>query len=329
MIDKSNLIAIGAVVAMGGFIVGRFDAKSHGAVGPAAPAAEPAAATGSPTPEPAAAAQPTPAPQAAAAATVAAPSKPEPVAAASAGESKPASTGGLDSQTDEGAGKGVDVAKLGTSPKGLESAYMGPKDALVVVNVFSDFQCPVCKRSADPIKQLAADFPGKVKVYFRNNALEMHGRSKPAALAALAAKKQGKFWQYHDKLFQTGQLDDSSLESVAKELGLNIEQWRKDYADPKSAERLTQESKWAESMGATGTPGFFVNGVRQVGWGSYMALKSVVQREVEKGEELISQGTPKSEVPKKRIAALAEKNTKNEGEAAIDPATWARQLTAE
>ncbi len=312
--EKSNVLALSVVVAMAGFVVGSWDAKTqaHGPVMPAAtPAAEPAPA---PTPEPAAA--PTPAPVAAAVAP-----SPSPSPAPSA--PKP-SSGSLDSQTDEGAGKGVDVAKLGVSPKDNSSPYLGPKDAAVVVNVFSDFQCPVCKRSADPIKQLAADFPGKVKVYFRNNALEMHGRSKPAALAAWAAKKQGKFWQYHDKLFETGALDDSSLENAAKELGLNVEQWKKDVADPKNAERIAEEAKWAETMGATGTPGFFVNGTRQVGWGSYMALKSMVQREVEKAEE--QKGAPVKTVLAERIKATASKNTKGDNEGAIDPEKWAQLL---
>ena len=312
--DKSNVLALAVVIAMGGFVVGSWDAKTqaHGPVMPAAATPTPEAAP-TPTPEPAAAA-PTPAPEAVAAAPSPAPSAPKP------------SSGSLDSQTDEGAGKGVDVAKIGVSPKDMGSPYLGPKDAAVVVNVFSDFQCPVCKRSADPIKQLAADFPGKVKVYFRNNALEMHGRSKPAALAAFAAKKQGKFWQYHDKLFATGALDDSSLEAAAKELGLNMEQWKKDVADPKSAERLAEESKWAEQLGATGTPGFFVNGVRQVGWGSYMALKSMVAQEVQKAEE--QKGAPIKTVLMERIKATAVKNPKGDSEKEpINPEKWAQLLS--
>jgi protein-disulfide isomerase len=312
--EKSNVLALAVVIGMGGFVVGSWDAKTqaHGPVMPAAATPAPEAAP-APTPEPAAAA-PTPAPEVVAAAPSPVPSAPKP------------SSGSLDSQTDEGAGKGVDVTKLGSSPKDMNSPYLGPKDAAVVVNVFSDFQCPVCKRSADPIKQLAADFPGKVKVFFRNNALEMHGRSKPAALAAFAAKKQGKFWQYHDKLFATGALDDSSLEAAAKELGLNMEQWKKDVADPKSAERLAEESKWAESLGATGTPGFFVNGVRQVGWGSYMALKSMVGQEVQKAEE--QKGAPAKTVLAERIKATAAKNPKGDSEKEpINPEKWAQLLS--
>lgn len=313
--EKSNVLALSVVVLMSGFVVGSWDAKTQLHAGTAA---MPAAVSPAPTEAPA------PTPEPAAAAPAPSPS-PAPVPSSAALAAPKPSAGGLDSQTDEGAGKGVDVAQVGVSPKDMSSPYLGAKDAPVVVNVYSDFQCPVCKRSADPIKQLAADFPGKVKVYFRNNALEMHGRSKPAALAAWAAKKQGKFWQYHDKLFATGLLDDANLENHAKELGLNIEQWKKDIADPKNAERLAEESKWAESMGATGTPGFFVNGMRQVGWGSYMALKSMVQREVEKAAE--QKGAPSKTVLTERIMETAAKNTKGENEKSIDAATWAKLLT--
>jgi len=90
---------------------------------------------------------------------------------------------------------------------------------------------------------------------------------------------------------------------------------------------LAEADRARAAMGATGTPGFFVNGVRQVGWGSYLALKSIVQREIDKGEELIAGGTPRNQVIAKRIAALADKNTKGEGEAAIDATKWAQYLT--
>ncbi len=72
----------------------------------------------------------------------------------------PAPTATANTQSDETAGKTVDVTELGTSPKDMSSPYLGAKDAPVIVNIFSDFQCPVCKRSADPIKQLVHRFSG-------------------------------------------------------------------------------------------------------------------------------------------------------------------------
>lgn len=232
-------------------------------------------------------------------------------------------------QTDETAGKTADLGKIATSPRD-GSPYLGPKDAPVVVNVFSDFQCPVCKRSADPIKQLVLDFPGMVKVVFRNNALEMHGRSRPAALAAMAAGKQGKFWQYHDRLFanQSG-LDDASLRKIAQDLGLDMDQWEKDLADPANAERVKEESSWATKLGAAGTPAFFVNGSRQTGWGSYQGLKSIVAREVGSAEGLAASGVSRSGITENRIRAFADKNTKKDGEASPDLDQWVKVLTAD
>ena len=311
--DKSNAYAIAAVLAVGGFLVGRWDSK------PSAPAAVAAPA---PAPAPAAAPAPTPKPAPAAPAAAAPAPAPKPVAAAP----KPRPSG-LSSQTDEGAGKGADLSKIATSPAS-GSPFLGAKDAPVLVTVFSDFQCPVCRRSADPIKQLVIDFPGKVKVVFRHNALEMHGRSQPAAVATIAAQRQGKFWQYHDKLFETRRLDDASLVEHARNIGLDVSKFQSDLQDGNIVAQVRRESKAAEDMGASGTPAFFVNGMRQVGWGSYMSLKSMVAREIAKADELARAGTPKNQIAKRRIAAMASENNRNEGETAIDGNKWAQLLTA-
>ena len=206
--------------------------------------------------------------------------------------------------------------------------FLGTNDPLVLVTVFSDFQCPVCRRSADPIKQLVMDFPGKVKVVFRHNALEMHGRSQPAAIAAIAAQRQGKFWQMHDKLFETRRLDDGALLEHARGIGLDVTKFQQDLADQGIVAQVKTESKMSESLGASGTPAFFVNGSRQVGWGSYMALKSMVSREIAKAEELMTAGTKRKDVVGKRIEAMANDNSKDEGETFLDGKKWAKLLTS-
>lgn len=231
--------------------------------------------------------------------------------------------------TDETAGKTADLAKIAHSPKDA-SPYLGAADAMVVVNVFTDFQCPVCKRAADPIKQLVLDYPDKVKVVFRNNALTSHGRSEPAALAALAAGKQGKFWEFYDRIFANqSALDDASLAQIATSLGLDLEQWKKDIADPKNVQRVRDESAAAIRLGVPGTPGIFVNGYRQAGWGSYLDLRATVGREIAAAEALASGGTKPKEVAGARIRAMAEKNAKREGEVAMDTDAWARVLLAD
>ncbi len=319
--DKSNAFAIAALLAVAGFMVGRWDAQPAAAVAvaPAPAAAAPPSAAAAP------AAAPAEAPQAPAAAA-AAPAEPAPAAPVAAAEAASAKPQSLDSQSDEGAGKSADLAQIARSPaEGL--AYLGvEKDAMALVTVFSDFQCPVCRRSADPIKQLVLDFPGKVKVVFRHNALEMHGRSQPSAAASIAAQKQGKFWQYHDKLFQTGRLDDAGLLDIARELGLDVAKFQSDLQDGNVLASIKRDSKMSEELGASGTPAFFVNGVRQVGWGSYMALKSMVAREIAAGDQLVQAGTKASDVLRKRIMDQASQNYKSEGEGAIDGKKWADLL---
>lgn len=230
--------------------------------------------------------------------------------------------------SDERAGKEVDLAKIAHSPQD-GSPYLGPQEAFVVVNVFTDFQCPVCRRAADPIKQLVVDFPEKVKVVFRNNALAMHPRSVGAALAALAAGRQAKFWQYYDRLFANPRsLDDASLRQIATDLGLDVEQWQRDVADPKNVERVRRESAAAVELGVPGTPGIFVNGFRQIGWGSYLDLHNTVGREIAAAETLAAAGTRLADIPAARIRAMAEKNSKRDGEEAVNVDAWVKTLLA-
>jgi protein-disulfide isomerase len=260
------------------------------------------------------------------------PASSAPAAAAPAPAAAAATTTSISNSqpmSDELAGKSADLSLIANSPK-QGSPYLGPADALVVVNVFSDFQCPVCKRSADPIKQLVIDFPGKVKVFFRNNALAMHGRSSPAAIAAGAARVQGKFWQYHDRLFANqAALDDASLKRTAESLGLDVAQWEKDLTNPEIVSRVTEETRWAPQLGAVGTPSFFINGIRRVGWGSYLSLRSTVEHELAAAEALVASGTPRARVPSERTIANAKQNPTKDGDPAIDPELWAQLLTSE
>lgn len=234
----------------------------------------------------------------------------------------------VDRLSDEQAGKGLDLTAIAHSPADA-SPYLGPAEAPVVVNVFTDFQCPVCKRAADPIKQLAFDFPDKVKVVVRNNALPMHARSEATALAALAAGQQGKFWQYYDRLWAApGARDEGSLARIATELELDLERWKKDRADPANVARVHSESAAAVRLGAAGTPGFFVNGMRQVGWGSFRDLHDRVERELAAGSSLATAGTSAKAIAEARIRQTADRNPKREGEGAPNVDDWVKVLLA-
>lgn len=142
------------------------------------------------------------------------------------------------------------------------SPVKGKDTAKVTIVEFSDFECPFCSRGKKSMDDVLKAYPNDVKVVFKNLPLPFHKNAKPAALAALAAGKQGKFWEMHDKLFDNQkELSDAFYEKTAKELGLNVDTFKKDLADKALSDKIEADSKEAEKAGISGTPGFLVNGV--------------------------------------------------------------------
>ena len=105
----------------------------------------------------------------------------------------------------------------------------GPANAPLVLVVFSDFQCPFCKRVEPTLAEVEKHYPGKVRVVWKNYPLPFHANAWPAAEAAMAADAQGKFWPMHDRLFANNTaLDRESLENYAAAVGLDLPRFRAD-----------------------------------------------------------------------------------------------------
>lgn len=136
----------------------------------------------------------------------------------------------------------------------------GAKDAPVTVTVFSDFQCPYCGKLLPLLEQVLKQNPETVKVAFKNFPLKMHEMAGPSALAALAANEQGKFWEYHDRLFAESKITSDSFKKIATELNLNQERFDADMKSPILMEKLNKDMEEAEKIGITGTPAVYVNG---------------------------------------------------------------------
>ena len=95
--------------------------------------------------------------------------------------------------------------------------------------IFSDFQCPFCRRVEPTLTQIEKEYAGKVRFVWKNYPLPFHNNAEPAAEAAMAAGAQGKFWEMHDKLFENQQaLDRAEPEKYAQELGLNMAKFKAD-----------------------------------------------------------------------------------------------------
>jgi protein-disulfide isomerase len=138
----------------------------------------------------------------------------------------------------------------------------GPDDAPIVIVEYTDFECSYCARAAGIINQLLKKYPQQVRLVFRNNPLSMHENALPAAQAAMAAHKQGKFWPYHDLLFANMRdLNDGKLVELAGELKLDLDQFNSDRKSEAIAEQVEQDIAQAKINKFGGTPTFLVNGV--------------------------------------------------------------------
>jgi protein-disulfide isomerase len=194
------------------------------------------------------------------------------------------------------------VVPPGTKAATDPSPSKGPAEAKVIFLEVSDFQCPVCKRSYEPLRQLADDFPGQVKLIFKHNALAMHRDAMNAAAASMAAARQNKFDAMADVLFENQRaLGEEDLFRHAQQIGLDMNKFKKDYEDPTLRARIQAEGDMATELGAAGTPAFFVNGHMQVGWASYEAAKQMASREIAAVDALMAQGKSLKEARLERV----------------------------
>ena len=106
-------------------------------------------------------------------------------------------------------------------------------------------------------------YPGKVKLVFKNFPLRNHAQARPAAIAALAAGEQGKFWEYHDKIFENYKaLNDDAFQKFARELGLDVKAFNVARKKPELAAVVNRDMQEGGRAGVRGTPTIFVNGRR-------------------------------------------------------------------
>jgi protein-disulfide isomerase len=143
---------------------------------------------------------------------------------------------------------------------------MGPADAPIEIVVFSDFECPFCKRAAAELRRIQLRRPGRVKIFFKHFPLAMHANSVSAALAAEAARMQGRFWEMHDALFEhQGDLGPPVYPALAAEIGLDAARFAEDMASPEASARIAADQADGRKLRVDGTPFFVVNRVPFLG----------------------------------------------------------------
>lgn len=157
---------------------------------------------------------------------------------------------------------------------------LGPPDAKITLVEFSDFQCSFCKQFELTLKKLEKNFPGKIWRVWRHYPLPMHETAERIHQASECAFEQGKFWEYHDKLFETqtaGGRDDASLVQLAQNLGLNKESFRQCLESGKYREVVKKDIAKGGQSGVSGTPAVFINGQRVEGAQPYESFEQMIK----------------------------------------------------
>lgn len=175
-----------------------------------------------------------------------------------------------------------------TGVPGAEPAHtLGPANAPVRIEEFGDFECPPCALFHPILKQMHEEFGDKLHITFREFPLANHQHAIPAASAAEAAGMQGKFWEMHALIFEHQQQWKVSndarpiFESYARQIGLDIERYKRDVESDRVEQRIYLDGKRAHSLGVNSTPTVFLNN-REVPFQSLPAdsLRVLIQNEL-------------------------------------------------
>jgi protein-disulfide isomerase len=158
---------------------------------------------------------------------------------------------------------------------------LGPDDALVTIIEFADFECPYCRKVQPTLDAIVQRYGSNVRVVFRQMPLPMHKNAEQAALASLAAHRQGKFWEMHALLFAAAEAKTlGNYDDLAKQLGLDVEKFRRDMADSALADMIDDDEKVAKQFGSGGTPAFFINGRFLSGAQSQSSFEALIDEEL-------------------------------------------------
>jgi len=185
-------------------------------------------------------------------------------------------------------------------PVTSEQPSKGPKDALVTIVEFSEFQCPFCARVLPTTKEILDTYGDKVRLVWRNNPLDFHNNAAPAAAVAMEAYAQGgdeKFWEVHDVLFANQRaLGRTELEGYAEKAGLDAAKVKSALDEGTHKKAIDGDQALAAQLGARGTPYFFVNGRQLRGAQPFAAFKTVIDEEISTAESLLKKGVKKEQI---------------------------------
>lgn len=162
-----------------------------------------------------------------------------------------------------------------------EAPVVGPKTAPITIVEFSDFQCPFCKKVGPTLDQIRKEYGDQIRIAFKHQPLDIHPKAPAAHAAAEAAHRQGKFWEMHDLIFENQrEMSPEKYLEYAEQLGLDIEQFKRDVASDEVKKRISSDKLEAAKLSASGTPTFYINGLVVSGAKPFEAFKVIIDKEL-------------------------------------------------
>jgi len=147
------------------------------------------------------------------------------------------------------------------------------------------------------VTEIKEKYKGDVRLVFMHSPMPGHKDAVPAAHASQAAHLQGKFWEYHDLLWENNQaMSPEDLEGYAKEVGLDVEKWKKDMASKEVAAVVDKNFALANALGQSGRPAFMINGEVIKGAQPFEKFAEIIDRQIAFADKLIEKGVPKDKV---------------------------------
>jgi protein-disulfide isomerase len=195
----------------------------------------------------------------------------------------------------------VELAQPSAKVEAGNSPRLGPENAPVQIIEYADYQCPYCQKVSPDLLKLREQFGDKVSLVYKDFPLPMHPLAARAAEGARCAGVQGKFWEFHDYLFDSKKLNETDMKAEARTLKLDGAKFDECLDKQEQFDALKKEAQDAQRLGLSGTPSFFINGHFMSGAIGYAKLRDTVQ------SELAAKGSAN-----KQSAAVVPLNDKSE-----------------
>ena len=177
----------------------------------------------------------------------------------------------------------------------------GNKDAPVTLVEYLDFECEACGAFYPVVKRLSEEFKNEVRFVNRYFPLPGHKNSMTSALAVEAAGRQGKYWEMHNIVFENQRdwgekqaPDPKIFENYARQIGLDVDQYRKDIASQELKNRIERDRRSGQKLNLQGTPSFFLNGEKIENPRGYEDFKALIESAISKTPKPKGNLTPDS-----------------------------------